>query len=646
MSFLLLISLLWADPWNPNEGPLVDELLKLNDKEEWTTARTQSEAFLDENPESFVAHFVLGRALWLGEGQHSRAMHHLEFALEIYREKYDFNVEPPWKIESEIMFSMQSIVGDMGDSNRELELIADYNALQDSYDTRFGESYTRLVGERGWPLMKLELYNEARSAALAAMDTERNWQISLGHNVLCAVEAEVGDRTAAMRECESALEHAKETSSDIPIDASNAANSAFGVLDFDKAESYSILATQHYGNTAPGWSNLVVLYMLQGRGEAAIDAMQGFQEAQLSEPAHMRSQRRAEVDAFLALLMLLSGETELGLNKINRAILQPDRRGTISTSEEQTLGSHLLLRHVLMNSQAERAAEKAAAEGWAARLENWTMSWFPDPAIMADAAGVRGTLINDERMLATFRMYLDKGLTGVPSWLMGDLIAVLGPGISEAAIAEARAFDKLPGLEAYFTMMDAEVAYLRRDSERVEALALNAYANLPMAEVLLQTRMLALQAWAAEENGDFETAMARYEQVMQQDPSVLRRLHLSIPMKIQSDGSPLAEAVSDGIEYSPRTRYSAKGFTLSVTGDSQPSMCLSSPLGTLLGCAEAPLREEGQTDSSYVVAACEAFHTGIFSMGVGLTGAQWNSLDGTTSASKNAMREKLKDLIE
>ena len=115
----------------------------------------------------------------------------------------------------------------------------------------------------------------------------------------------------------------KRTGSGIPIDASNAANSAFAVLDFDRAESYSILATQHYGNTAPAWSNLVVVYMLQGRGEASIDAMKGFQQAQLNEPAHMRSQRRAEVDAQLAKLMLLSGETELALDKINRAICNP-----------------------------------------------------------------------------------------------------------------------------------------------------------------------------------------------------------------------------------------------------------------------------------------------------------------------------------
>ena len=63
-------------------------------------------------------------------------------------------------------------------------------------------------------------------------------------------------------------------------------------------------------------------------------------------------------------------------------------------------------------------------------------------------------------------------------------------------------------------------------------------------------------------------------------------------------------------------------------------------------CPVAPPREEEQDDSSYVVSACEAFHTGVFALGVGLSGAQWNSLDGTTMASKEAMREKMKSLIE
>ena len=302
----------------------------------------------------------------------------------------------------------------------------------------------------------------------------------------------------------------------------------------------------------------------------------------------------------------------------------------------------MLVRYVILRSHAERA-EKAAAEA-GSRVAFGSGAGFGF-FTMADAAGVRKVLTDNE-FWATFRMYLDKGLTGIPSWLMGDLIQVLGPGISEAAIQEARSKDKFEGLEAYYTMMDAEVAYLRGDSERVAELATQAYGALPLAEVLLQTRMLALQAWAAETEGDFELAMARYEQVMQQDPSVLRRLQLALPAKIQTDGSPLAEGIASGIENAPRVRYSSKGFTISVTGDAQPSMCLLSPMGNQLGCTVAPPRAENQDDASYIVSACEAFHTGVFALGVGLSGAQWNSLDGTTIASKEAMREKMKSLIE
>ena len=55
--------------------------------------------------------------------------------------------------------------------------------------------------------------------------------------------------------------------------------------------------------------------------------------------------------------------------------------------------------------------------------------------------------------------------------------------------------------------------------------------------------------------------------------------------------------------------------------------------------------EEAQDDASYIVTAC-SFYTGVFALGVGLSGAQWNLLDGTTVASKEAMREKMKSLIE
>ena len=242
----------------------------------------------------------------------------------------------------------------------------------------------------------------------------------------------------------------------------------------------------------------------------------------------------------------------------------------------------MLVRYVMLRSHAERLAEKAAAEGWMSRMSLWLGSWFPDSSQVADAAGVRKVLTDNEYLSATFRMYLDKGLTGIPSWLMGDLIQVLGPGIAEAAIQEARAKDTFEGLEAYYQMMDAEVAFLRGDSQRVAQLAEQAYAALPMAEVLLQTRMLALQAWASEAEGQFDLAMARYEQVMQQDPSVLRVFNCRY-RQMQTDGSPIAEGIASGIENAPRIRYSPKGFTISVTGDTQPSMCLIRPWATNLG---------------------------------------------------------------
>ena len=181
-------------------------------------------------------------------------------------------------------------------------------------------------------------------------------------------------------------------------------------------------------------------------------------------------------------------------------------------------------------------------------------------------------------------MYLDKGLTGIPSWLMGDLIQVLGPGIPEAAIQEARSKDN-EGLEAYYTMMDAEVAYLRGDSERVSrALPPRRMGHCLWRRSYFRRECLPFKHGPLRLRAILSLAMARYEQVMQQDPSVLRRLRqLALPAKIQTDGSPLAEGIASGIEMPPRVRYSSKGFTISVTGDAQPSMCLLSPMGNQFG---------------------------------------------------------------
>ena len=70
---ILLLSIALANPWNANEGPEADELLRLDGRNQWVSARNKAEELLRARPESYTAHHVLGRAFWMGEGDYARA---------------------------------------------------------------------------------------------------------------------------------------------------------------------------------------------------------------------------------------------------------------------------------------------------------------------------------------------------------------------------------------------------------------------------------------------------------------------------------------------------------------------------------------------------------------------------------------------
>ncbi len=636
------ISGTFANPWNANEGPMADELLRLDGRNEWVSARNKSEELLQLFPESYTAHHVLGRAYWMGEGDFARAAFYMKRSLEIYEEKYSFSEDPPWRLESEGWYSLRIITGDMGDYEGELALIDTYNEKQDQYSKHFDSAYLYLIAERGWPLMKLGRYEEAKTWAHLGIDSDREWQKSLGWNVLCATAGEQGLRDDSINFCEQALFHARETGSGTAIDASNASNAAFGVFDFDRAEKYAIESTKSGdGSSVSAWMNLVFIYLMQGRGESTVTAMEGLNRSLASEQPHMRAQKRADVDGVFSLLLMVAGKGEKSFEKIDRAVRYPDRRGTISTSEEQSRGSHTAIRYVARKVLQEREKEKVASMGWWPRFKYWWSSIFGDPELVIDAQGVRNSLSDLERLVSTFRPYLDKGLTGVPYWLIGDIIEILGPGVSQATLDEARKIDEYPGIEGYYHAISAEVAYQRGDANDVLKFSKKARESLPMIEELLFGRLFALEGWANEKKGDRQMALQSYATVMEKDPSVLRRLGLSLPARF-SVASGLAGDVVKALQRSPRFYESGNGFTIQVE---EGSVCLLGVMGEMYSCTAWPSREEDQSEQAHLTAITEAFHEDAFGLSTGLSGAQWNSLDGTTTSSKRAVREKLEGML-
>jgi tetratricopeptide (TPR) repeat protein len=508
-----------------------------------------------------------------------------------------------------------------------------------------------MVAERGWPLMKMHKYEEAKYWGRKGIESDRDWQKSLGYNVLCATSGEQGIREDSMTFCEGALEHAYESGTGITIDASNACNAAFGVFDFEKAERYAVAATQaNDGSTVSAWMNLLYMTLSRGQGESAVSAMQGMQDALASEDPDMRNQKRADVDASFALLLLMSGKAQEAFDKADRALKYPDRRGTISTSEEQSRGSHTTIRYISRKVLAQREAERVASLGFWERFKHWWLTLFGDPDLVLDAAGIRNALSDHERLISTVRPYLDKGLTGVPSWMVGDLVEILGVGVMEAALAEAWEVDAYPKTEGYYAFLSTEIAYQRGDRDEVLEYGGIARSALPQMEQLMKARIYALEGWAYDDFGDAESALESWTQAMELDPSVFRRLGIALPAQF-SLVSGLAEEVVNALRRSPRFRESSSGFTVQVEDE---RTCLLGALGESFHCAPWPARIEGkgddgeelQTEQEYLTSITESFHEGAFGLSTGLSGSDWNSLDGTTTSSKKAAKKKLESLLK
>ena len=641
--FFWLLSSAISSEWNPKEGLLADQVLQADGQGEWVTARRLAHELLEEQPNSYVGHHVLGRAFWLGEGDYARASFHLRKSLEIYAANYEPTADPPWRLESEGWWSLRIVTGDMGEFEEELNLIDVYNQKQAGYQERFGTAYNSLMAERGWPLMKLGRFSEARYWGQQGVASESNWQTSLGWNVLCATAGEEGLRQESMDACSSALNHAQESNAGIAVDASNASNAAMAVLDFDKVEEYARLATRSGdGTTVSAWINLIHLYLTQGRADAAIEAVSGSLDSLSSEDPAMRLQKRADVDGAFALVLLASGQEQSAFDKIDKALKYPDRRGVISTSAAQSQGSHTLLRAVAKRLLKERRAEKVASQGWWKRMQHWWGSWFGDPEYEVDAMTVRTILQEKDYLISTIRPYLDKGLTGVPSWLVPELVSILGTGVVEASIAEARSIDSFDGVEGYYATLETEIAYERGEWSEVVRLSALAKEKLPVEERMIRARLMALEGVALSEQNDFSGQVERFEKAMSIDPSVFRRLRLPLPAKF-SLSSGLEQDVSDALSRSPRFEEREDGFTVQVQSN---QVCLIGTMGQQLTCITFPIREDNVTDQEYVTAITEHFHTMVFALSTGMSTSDWNSLDGRATSSKSRSQRRLQELLQ
>lgn len=651
---------------------LEDEVYTLYNDHKLLTARRKVEELLEAQPESIVGHYVFGNVLREAEGSLPEAAHHLGRARELYETQWPVSPVPdkstPWLLHRDILFSMQMVAGEMEKHEYRLQML-------DFYDSLYRP---RLIAEHAWPLMRLGRFDEAREYAKQAIDSVDPFQRSLGRNALCALEGEASERAPRYEACLAAFEDARERSLGDPIDAPpdertnvavhayNAALAAHSVLRPDEVERLAIEGTKRLEFTpANPWRILVRLYVEQGRMDEAVAALREMQSWRARQPAWLRDQDRAETDATFATLMLVAGETETALRSVDRALARPDRRGLTSSNPEQATGAHALLRRAVARTHAEILRERATWSGTVEGYEQQLSGLGSRARAWADDERIISVLSEDERLYASFRMYVHGGIEPVPVWMLGDLVDVLGPGVVSVVLETVREREDLSEFDPYYDAIEAEAALAQGDERRALDLAQSAMEGLSDTERLLVGRMAAVAARAAWELDDDAQALGFLTTALEKDAGVIRRMGLALPARVENraDG-PAAARAFELLGRSPRLDVDEDGFLVTVEGSGQQLMaCIYSPDGTMLSCAEPTLptkapegAEEGTgpsepepvevEDDDYAALLAEAFHQRAFAMPVVLSNVDLASLDGSSTVNEQAARERMQRLLD
>ena len=504
------------------------------------------------------------------------------------------------------------------------------------YLDRLEEVYGQDVESfRGWPLIKLKQYDAARdSANLVLQDSEDDRARARAWNTLCAVELASLQPIESMVACDHTVDEDGDGIDSMndydTVYLSNASEVALSLLKIDEAEEYLNRATRYLNadSVANPWIYKLYLLMNQGRfdeSREALDRMLVWREAQ--EPI-VNVMNRAEHFLVTASLFLLAGYSEDAIKLTTTALNQPDRNGSYSADDAQKDSMAALI-----NMMANRLEYQIRLEQIA------TMDFFDSLSARIDATNFQVNAWRSERRAAALFAELDLLQNRlrpyapldvhIPEWIEPEIIGSIGTGVMNNIIEKANSNGAFMLNAGYYHAYKTEVAALDNNRDAVLAQGAAALNQLPSQEVLLRARLAAHLATAAWQNNDLVEALGYYESAYQQDPSILRRLNISLPVDITNDGTDFSEQVSGYLAKSPRFSQNSNGMVLEAITTPDLSICLKTRTGTILSCYTMAAAEN-ESSKWNAQPLTNMFHTQTFGLGYDISQAQRSILMGSS----------------
>lgn len=609
----------------------------------FVSGRTLADRALEADPASFRAHFAMGYAQHIGEANLPKALFHLERAEEGFEARYGQRPDKavsPWRAYYRILLELLYVHGEMDHHEEKIR-------YADAIGERLDIDYS---ARKAWPLLKLERFDEARRIAKAAAESEDEWNRAVGLTGLCAVESEARNRQAAYEACTAAARPVLRSRSDGAVELSNAGAAAEEMFAFDEAERYYLEATRRRpeGSVNP-WGRLVRLYLRQGRFAEALSGWRNMREYRRARAgAHMDQQDQSESDLVGAAVLLVAGRPDDAEPITARTVDRPDRQGTSSAASDQNEAGAAIMDRVAKLGLARMYEEEATVAPVLDALELRARALLLRYRAWQSGRRAAEVLAKPERLYTTLRPECP-GSIELPSWLDAEVIELVGPGVALSAIEVAREEETLPPEQAeqVFLALEAEAHWRAGDDAEALAAAERALERLPASEAMHRARVAAIGAAAAEAEGDLRRARELYTIVMTSDPSVIRRLGLSLPVKLVSlDPAPEVEEALDALESSPRLSIVDWGFELQV---GLQEVRLVSPEGSVITSARVvepapepepdaePAEDEVEADEddppplpdTLEARIVRTVHRSVLAPEIDITQADVRSLDGS-----------------
>ncbi len=592
----------------------------------FVSARTLAEQVLEVSPNSFRAHYVMGNAQHLGEANLPKALFHLhaaEAGFEALWGKTPNKANTPWVVYYRILTKLLYVHGEMDHHEQKIRYV-------DAISKRLDFDFT---ARKAWPLLKLKRFDEARRISKAAASSEDDWTQSIGLTGLCAVESEVRNRQAAYEACQAAAQRVMRSTTSGAVELSNAAAAAEEMFAFDEAERLYLEATRRPSEGAVNpWGRLVRLYLQQGRLSEAMGAwreMRAYRAARSG--AHMDQQDQTEAELIGVSVLLVVGRAADAERIARRTVNRPDRQGTSSAASDQNeAGANIMDRVAKLSAARLLRAQASSAPFGEAISMRWQAALLSYKAWQSGRRAAE-VLANSERLHATLRPECPGSLE-LPAWLDAEVIQLVGPGVALAAIRKARGQETLPEdlSGPIFDGFEAEAHWLNGDHEIALKKVQDVLQELPASAAMHRGRAAAIGADAARELGQPVEARRLYQIALADDPAVLRRLGLTLPVRLVALGQD--EAVQDALDYledSPAFDEEVWGFVLQV-GLREVRLLTSD--GSVITSMQVP--ETESTDLARHLA--DSIHSALLTPDVELTQSDVKSLDGSLGSGGKA----------